>query len=131
MSFDKTKEIIMTIGTLQAGSTVPASPGGTECIDIDMDVSSSLALTMEGTFSVAGTITAHMRTSPVGGTDPSVWDTQDYTEFDLIAAAAGREQITKGIWCDPLYGCVMVVNDGTEVVKNVIVTRTTQDMEAV
>jgi len=121
----------MTIGTLPAGSTIPASPGGTECATIDMDVSSSFALTMEGTFSVAGTVTAHVRTSPVGGTDENVWDTQDYSSFDLIATAGGREQITKGIWSDPLYACVMVVNDGTEDIHNVIVTRTTQDMEAV
>jgi len=131
MSFDKSIEVIMTIGTLAAQSTIPANPGGTECTDIDMDVSSSFALTLAGTFSVAGTITAHVRTSPTGGTVESVWDTQDYTSFDLIASAGSREQLTKGIWCDPLYACVMVVNDGTEAVNNVIVTRTTQDMEAV
>lgn len=130
MSFDKGTEAIMTIGTLAALSTVPASPGGTECTQIDMDVSCQLALTLEGTFSVAGTITAHMRTSPTGGATASVWDTQDYTEFDLIASAGSREQITKGIWCDPLYACVQVVNPGTEAVNDVIVTRTTQDMEA-
>jgi len=117
MSFDKSKEIIMTIGTLAAQSTVPASPGGTECTDIDLDVSSSFALTVEGTFTTGGTVTSHIRTSPTGGTDPDVWDTQDYTSFDLIASAGSREQITKGIWCDPLYACVMVVNDGTEAVN--------------
>jgi len=130
MSFDKDKTDILTIGTLPAQSTLPATPG-TWCEDIDMTVSSSLAITMEGSFTTGGTLTAHIRTSPTGGTVESVWDTQDYASFDLVATAGSREQITKGVWCDPLYACVMVVNDGTEAVTNVVVTSTVQDMEAV
>ena len=102
MALDKGIEEVVNLGTLAALSTLPASPGGTECSDIDMDFSAAFALTLEGSFTVAGTITAHLRTSPTGGTDPAVWDTQDYMSFDLIASGAGREQITYGIWPDPL-----------------------------
>lgn len=134
MSFDKTTEVILNIGTLAALSTVPTTVGGTSpvaCAQIDMDVSSALALTISGTFITAGTVEAHVKTSPTGGATESVWDTQDYAEFDLIASSGAQAQVTKGVWCDPLFACVQVVNPGTEIVKNVIVTRTIQDMEAV
>lgn len=131
MALDKGIEVAVNIGTLAALSTIPASPGGTECVDIDMDLSASFALTLEGSFTTGGTLTAHLRTSPVGGTDPAVWDTQDYMSFDLIASGAGREQITFGVWPDPLHGCVMIGNPGTEPVFAVKATRTLQDVEAI
>ena len=133
MALDKTILAIMTLGTIAASSTVPAAPGGSECSEIDMTTSSQFTITVEGSFPVSadGDLTAHIRTSPVGGTDSDDWDTQNYAEFDLDYTAESRQQITKGIWCDPLYACVMIENASTTPVYNVVVTRTLQDVETV
>jgi len=130
MAIDKNVVTLMNLGTLAASSTIPANPGGTECTEIDTRIRSSQALTLEGSFTAAGTITLHVRTSPVGGTDPADWDTQDYLDFDLIATAGSREQITKGVWPDPIYMCAQVVNPGTEPVYDVKVIEAGQDLEA-
>jgi len=133
MAIDKTAVTIIETGTLAASSTYPATPGasgGGLATQIDTRIRSSQSLTLEGSFAVAGTITAHIRTSTVGGTDPADWDTQDYGSFDLEGSAGSREQITKGIWPDPIYMCIMIGNPGTEPVYNVALIEAGQDLEA-
>jgi len=133
MAIDKTIEELLNEGTIAASSTVPASPGGTECEEIDMTTSSQLALTLEGSYPAGanGDLTAHVRTSPVGGTTAAEWDTIDYCSFDLTYVAADRVQKTVAVWCDPLYATVVLTNASTTPVYNVVLTRTLQDVEPV
>ena len=133
MALEKTILEILNEGTIAALSTVPATLGGTECSEIDMTTSSQLTITIEGSYPAGanGDLTAHFRTSPVGGTDPAEWDTLDYCSTDLTYTAGDRVQKTVAIWCDPLYGQVILTNAGTTAVYNVVVTRTLQDVEPV
>lgn len=133
MAIDKTVLEILNEGTIAAGATVPSAPGGAECSEVDMTTCSQFALTLEGSYPAGadGNLTAHVRTSPVGGTTAAEWDTLDYASFDLDVTAEDRVQITKGIWCDPLYACVVITNASTTPVYNVVATRTLQDVEPV
>ena len=133
MALTKTIDAILSEGTIAASSTVPASLGGTQFDEIDMTTSSQLTITLEGSYPAGanGDLTAHVRTSPVGGTDPADWDTLDYCSFDLTYTAEDRVQKTVAVWCDPLYAQVQLTNASTTAVYEVVLTRTLQDVDPV
>ena len=129
---DKTILEILNEATLAAATTVPSSPGGSECSIVDLSEVAQLSIEAEAEFHASATepVTIHLRASSVGGTLAADWDTIDYTSFDIPCTAGSRVQITKPIWPDPLYLTAMAENkDSTHPATNVKVTRETQDVE--
>jgi len=129
---DKTTELILDEGTLAAATTVPSSPGGSECSIIDTSEIAQLALQCEAEFDASATadVVVHIRSAAEGGTVATNWDTVDYTTITIPCDAGARVQITKPVWPDPIYLTAMVENeDAAYAATNVKVTRETQDVQ--
>jgi len=129
---DKTKEDILSQGTIAAATTVPSSPGGSECSIVDTSEIAQMALQCEAVFDASATadVLVHVRASAEGGTVATEWDTVDYTTIRIPCTAGSRVQITKPVWPDPTYLTVMVENtDAAYPVTSVVITRETQDVE--
>ena len=129
---DKTILEILNEGTLAAATTVPSSPGGSECGVIDTSEVAQLALQCEAEFHASATanVVVHIRSSSAGGTVAADWDSVDYTSITIPCDAGARVQITRPVWPDPHYFIAMVENeDATYPATNVKVTRETQDVE--
>ena len=128
------KEILelMNESALAGGSTVPTSPGGTQCAIVDLMDVSQCALQLEAVFNADATGDAvfHIRASTEGGTDPAEWDTQDYDVATLTCVAGERAQMTIPIDPSPSFITSLVVNgDGVYTLTDVMITRAIQQIE--